>query len=77
MVLACSPQIVPEALAAMEGRSANTMALTGLIGRGAMAWDGLLADARHGIAKRLLDEVPVVGDARGAASGAASVGDIA
>ncbi len=26
----------------------NTAALLGLIGRGALGWDGLLADARHG-----------------------------
>ena len=27
------------------------MALTGLIGRGAMGWDGLIADARYGEAR--------------------------
>ena len=26
------------------------MALAGLMGRGALGWDGLLADARHGAA---------------------------
>ncbi|HRN63025.1 MAG TPA: beta-N-acetylhexosaminidase, partial [Luteimonas sp.] len=28
-------------------RKLNTMALVGLLGRGALGWDGLLADARH------------------------------
>ncbi len=37
--------------AAVEGRTLNTMALAGLIGRGAMGWDGLLADARYGDAR--------------------------
>src|SRR5690606_32644582 len=47
VVLVCHPELVDESLAAVEGRKLNTMALTGLIGRGAMGWDGLLADARH------------------------------
>jgi beta-N-acetylhexosaminidase len=51
VVLVCHPQLVPESLAAMEHRALNTMALTGLIGRGPMAWDGLLADARYGRAQ--------------------------
>ena len=33
---------------AQLARSFNTMALAGLMGRGALGWDGLLADARHG-----------------------------
>ena len=40
-----------QTLAAVEGRTLNTMALAGLIGRGAMGWDGLLADARYGAAR--------------------------
>ncbi|RDZ27962.1 beta-N-acetylhexosaminidase [Lysobacter silvisoli] len=48
VVLVCSPKLVEESLAAVSGRALNTMALTGLIGRGAMGWDGLLADARYG-----------------------------
>jgi beta-N-acetylhexosaminidase len=48
VVLVCHPDLVEESLAAVEGRKLNTMALTGLIGRGAMGWDGLLADARYG-----------------------------
>ena len=47
VVLVCHPELVDESLAAVQGRSLNTMALAGLVGRGAMGWDGLLADARH------------------------------
>ena len=47
VVLVCHPELVAESLAAVEGRSLNTMALTGLIGRGALGWDGLLADQRY------------------------------
>jgi beta-N-acetylhexosaminidase len=35
----------------VEGRTFNTMALAGLVGRGAMGWDGLLADARYDTAR--------------------------
>ncbi|WP_149194975.1 beta-N-acetylhexosaminidase [Luteimonas suaedae] len=51
VVLVCHPELVEESLAAVEGRSLNTMALTGLIGRGALGWDGLLADGRYGNAR--------------------------
>src|SRR5690606_39119914 len=47
VVLVCHPGLVEDSLAAVEGRRLNTAALIGLIGRGPMAWDGLLADARH------------------------------
>ena len=47
VVLVCHPQLVEESLAAVEGRSLNTAALLGLIGRGAMGWDGLIADSRY------------------------------
>ena len=47
VVLVCHPDLVPESLAAVEGREANTAALAGLIGRGPLAWEGLLADARY------------------------------
>ena len=50
VVLVCHPELVEESLAAVEGRSLNTMALAGLVGRGALGWDGLLADSRHGSA---------------------------
>jgi beta-N-acetylhexosaminidase len=56
-VLVCHPELVDESLAAMQGRKLNTMALIGLIGRGAMAWDGLLAETRYGQAQsRLMGE---------------------
>ncbi|KRA20217.1 MULTISPECIES: beta-N-acetylhexosaminidase [unclassified Lysobacter] len=48
VVLVCHPNLVDESLAAVAGRKLNTMALTGLIGRGAMGWDGLIADQRYG-----------------------------
>jgi len=48
VVLVCHPELVEESLAAVQGRKLNTMALTGLIGRGALGWDGLIADARYG-----------------------------
>ncbi len=51
VVLVCHPELVPESLAAIEGRALNTAALIGLIGRGPMGWDGLLADARYGQAQ--------------------------
>lgn len=55
VVLVCSPKLVDESLRAVAGRSFNTAALTGLIGRGALGWDGLLADARRSDAQgRLL-----------------------
>jgi beta-N-acetylhexosaminidase len=47
VVLVCHPDLVDESLKAVEGRALNTMALTGLLGRGAMGWDGLLADSRY------------------------------
>ncbi len=51
VVLVCHPELVEESLAAVAGRTLNTMALAGLIGRGAMGWDGLLADARYDAAR--------------------------
>ncbi|MCC7632737.1 beta-N-acetylhexosaminidase [Stenotrophomonas rhizophila] len=56
VVLVCHPELVDASLRAVEGRTLNTAALLGLIGRGALGWDGLLADARHGDTQsRLLD----------------------
>ncbi|WP_242103397.1 beta-N-acetylhexosaminidase [Lysobacter sp. M2-1] len=57
VVLVCHPDLVDESLAAVAGRSLNTMALTGLIGRGPMGWDGLLADARYDSARSALDRL--------------------
>src|SRR5690606_24393759 len=47
VVLVCHPDLVDDALSAVGDRAADTAAVTSLIGRGAMGWDGLLADARH------------------------------
>jgi beta-N-acetylhexosaminidase len=54
VVLVCHPELVEESLVAVEGRSLNTMALAGLMGRGAMGWDGLLAETRYGDAQARL-----------------------
>ena len=54
VVLVCHPELVEESLAAAQDRKLNTMALTGLIGRGYRGWDGLLADARYGQAQSRL-----------------------
>ena len=51
VVLVCHPELVEESLDAIRDRKLNTMALTGLIGRGAMGWDGLIADVRYGQAR--------------------------
>jgi beta-N-acetylhexosaminidase len=48
VVLVCHPELVDESLAAVQHRQLNTAAVISLIGRGAMGWDGLLADARRG-----------------------------
>lgn len=58
VVLVCHPELVEESLAAVDGRAMNTAALAGLIGRGPMAWDGLLADARHGETRTRLSGLP-------------------
>jgi len=62
VVLVCAPKLVEESLKAVDGRSFNTAALLGLIGRGALGWDGLLADQRYGETQSRL-----TGNARGAA----------
>ena len=59
VVLVCHPELVDESLRAVEGRQLNTAALTGLIGRGALGWDGLLADARHAGAQSRLSPVSI------------------
>ncbi|MBD9378367.1 beta-N-acetylhexosaminidase [Pseudoxanthomonas sp. PXM04] len=61
VVLVCSPKLVEESLKAVEGRALSTAALLGLIGRGALGWDGLLADQRYGQAQaRVLGNTGVV-----------------
>jgi beta-N-acetylhexosaminidase len=48
VVLVCAPALVEDSLKACDHRGpANTAALTGLMGRGALGWQGLLADARR------------------------------
>lgn len=54
VVLVCHPELVDESLRAVQGRSLNTMALAGLLGRGPLGWDGLIADARYGDARSRL-----------------------
>ncbi|KAF1721311.1 beta-N-acetylhexosaminidase [Pseudoxanthomonas wuyuanensis] len=58
VVLVCAPKLVEESLKAVEGRALNTAALIGLIGRGALGWDGLLADGRYGAAQARLARNP-------------------
>ena len=48
VVLVCSPKLVDESLKAVEGRALNTAAVLGVLGRGALGWDGLIADDRYG-----------------------------
>jgi len=55
VVLVCHPELVEESLQAVDGRKLNTMALAGLIGRGPMGWDGLLADRRYGDSRGRLE----------------------
>jgi beta-N-acetylhexosaminidase len=52
----CHPELVEESLVAVAGRKLNTMALAGLIGRGAMGWDALIAEARYGTAQSRLTD---------------------
>ena len=56
VVLVCHPELVEESLVAVAGRKLDTMALAGLIGRGAMGWDALLAEARYGTAQSRLTD---------------------
>ncbi|QIK81780.1 beta-N-acetylhexosaminidase [Lysobacter sp. HDW10] len=55
-VLVCHPELVEEALVAVEGRALNTMAIAGLLGRGSHAWEGLLADTRYSEAQSALQQ---------------------
>lgn len=47
VVLVCHPELVDDALAATEGRRFNTAPLLGLLGRGVLGWDGVLAHHAH------------------------------
>jgi beta-N-acetylhexosaminidase len=55
VVLVCHPDLVPDSLAAVAGRTLNTAALASLIGRGPMGWDGLLADVRYDATRARLE----------------------
>ena len=59
VVLVCKPGQVEESLKAMNSRTSNTAALIGLMGRGALGWDGLLADTRYGTAQSRLPQSSV------------------
>jgi beta-N-acetylhexosaminidase len=54
VVLVCHPELVTESLAAVRDRALNTAALFGLIGRGAMGWDALIAESRYSQAQSRL-----------------------
>ena len=59
VVLVCHPELVEESLAAVDGRLLNATALAGLMGRGAVDWDALIADARYDQAQtRLAVDLP-------------------
>lgn len=77
VVPVCHPDLVPEALQALEGRASNTAALLGLLGRGPLGWDALLADPRHAQARAALAQVPAPGADAAIASGANDPGALA
>lgn len=57
VVLVCAPALVPDSLAAMDGRpQSNTATLSALLGRGPAGWDGLLADSAYHHARTLMSE---------------------
>lgn len=61
VVLVCAPALVEDSLKACDGRGpANTAALTGLKGRGALGWQGLLADARRPAIQSALGASPFI-----------------
>jgi len=61
VVLVCAPALVEDSLKACDGRGpANTAALTGLMGRGALGWQGLLADARRPAIQSALGALPFI-----------------
>ena len=55
VVLVCHPELVPESLAAVEGRALNTASMAGLIGRGPLAWKQLIADERYDATRRRIE----------------------
>ena len=77
VVLVCHPQMVDEALSAMDGRTPDAGALAGLHGRDATHWDALLAGGRRGNVQARLASVRESSVDAGATSGAINVGDAA
>jgi beta-N-acetylhexosaminidase len=61
VVLVCAPTLVEDSLKACDHRGpANTAALTALMGRGALGWQGLLADARRPAIQSALGASPFI-----------------
>lgn len=61
VVLVCAPALVEDSLNACDSRGpANTAALAGLMGRGALGWQGLLADARRPAIQSALGASPFI-----------------
>lgn len=58
VVLVCHPQLVEESLAAVQARTLDMTVCASLMGRGAMGWDSLLAEARYGEAQARLAGEP-------------------
>lgn len=77
VALVCQPAQVPVALTALEGRTGNTLALAGLLGRGGLGWDALLVDGRRKQAQQQLQSVPAIMPETGWHSGAIHSGDVA
>lgn len=70
VVPVCHPDLVEEALRAVEGRRLASSGLAGMMGRAAPGWDALLADARYGHAQAWIGDVPVSTHDAGVTSGA-------
>jgi len=47
VVLVCHPELVEDALRAVDGRRFNTLALASLMGSGTLGWEGLIAEPHH------------------------------
>ncbi len=66
----CHPDLVEEALRAVEDRALATSGLAVMMGRAAPGWEALLADARYRNAQARIGEVPVSTHDVGVTSGA-------
>lgn len=77
VALVCQPQQAEAALAALEGRPSNTLALTALIGRGVLGWEELLAQPRRGEVQARLGALQAPAVETGVLSGAVHSGDVA